>query len=63
MRELDYKEINKKIELIQKAAKDLQENSHGVQSIERNVDRILASVHSLKINVSDVVDILNINKN
>ena len=55
----DYKvkEMMENIQAIKKAATELQNISGGIQAVARNVDRILASVKMLEINVSDVVGI------
>ncbi len=51
-------ELDKRIQIIQEAALELQELSGGIQAVYRNADRILASVKMLEINVTDVLDIL-----
>jgi hypothetical protein len=51
--------MDENIQAIKKAALDLKEMSGGMQAVDRNVDRILASVKMLEINVSDVVKILS----
>jgi hypothetical protein len=51
------KEMAENIQAIKKAATELQDISGGVQAVDRNVDRILASVKMLEINVSDIIDI------
>ena len=55
----DYKvkEMMENIQAIKKAATELQNISGGIQAVARNVDRILASVKMLEINVSDIVGI------
>jgi len=50
----ELKEIDKMIEGIEKRAKGLIEKGQGIQAIERNAARILASTKMLKINVSDL---------
>jgi hypothetical protein len=52
----DIKELGKMIADIETAANQLIENSQGIQAIERNAERILASTAMLKINVSDLID-------
>lgn len=52
------KEIAEKIALIKKEAQELKAMSGGNQSVDRNVDRILASIKMLEINVTDVAEIL-----
>jgi hypothetical protein len=49
-------ELNEKIQAIKQAATELKELSGGIQAVDRNADRILASVKMLEINISDVLD-------
>jgi len=51
------KEMAKKIQAIKEAATELQNISGGIQAVERNVDRILANVKMLEINISDILGI------
>ena len=51
------REIQKEIEAISKATKRLKEISGGIQAIDRNASRILASTKMLEINVSDLLEI------
>ena len=53
----NVKEMAEKIQAIKEAATELQNISSGIQALDRNVDRILASVKMLEINISDIVDI------
>jgi hypothetical protein len=52
----DYqiKGMAEKIQAIKEAATELKNISGGIQAVARNVDRILASVKMLEINISDV---------
>lgn len=50
--------MDKRIQTIKTAARELQDLSGGIQAVYRNADRILASVKMLEINVSDVLDLL-----
>jgi hypothetical protein len=52
----DIKELGKMIADIETTAKGLIEKSQGIQAIERNAERILASTAMLKINVNDLID-------
>ncbi len=52
----DIKELGKMIDEIETAANGLIEKAQGIQAIERNAERILASTTMLKINVSDLID-------
>ena len=56
--EYNVKEMAEEIRLIKEAATKLQHISAGVQAVDRNVDRILASVAMLEMNISDIVDIV-----
>ena len=51
----DIKELGKMIDEIETAANGLIEKAQGIQAIERNAERILASTTMLKINVSDLI--------
>jgi len=53
---LDIKELGKMIDEIETAANGLIEKAQGIQAIERNAERILASTTMLKINVSDLIN-------
>ena len=55
----EYKisEMAEKIQVIKKAATELQRISGGIQAVDRNADRILASVRMLEINISDILDV------
>lgn len=50
--------MDEKIQAIKEAAQELKEISGGIQAVDRNVDRILASTKMLEINVSDVIRFL-----
>jgi len=51
------KKMDARIKKIRKAAEELKELSEGIQAIDRNASRILASVKMLEINISDILDI------
>jgi len=53
--EYNVEEMAEKIQMIKRAATELKHISGGIQSVDRNVDRILASVKVLEINVSDIL--------
>jgi hypothetical protein len=55
MDDLDLETISKMIEQIESAAASLIDKAQGIQTIERNAERILASVKMLRINVSDLL--------
>ena len=55
MDRLDLETIGKMIKQIESAATVLIRSAQGIQAIERNAERILASVKMLHINVSDLL--------
>jgi prefoldin subunit 5 len=50
--------IDTQIKIIKKATQELKQLSGGIQAIDRNAERILASVKMLEINISDVRDLV-----
>jgi hypothetical protein len=50
------KKIDTQIKAIKKAAQELKELSGGIPAVDRNAERILASVKMLEINISDLLD-------
>jgi prefoldin subunit 5 len=54
----ELRKIDTKIKTIKKASQELKQLSGGIQAIDRNAERILASVKMLEINVSDVRDLI-----
>ncbi|NMB41286.1 MAG: hypothetical protein GX996_05060 [Firmicutes bacterium] len=57
--EVDLREMAKVIEDIRQKVEHLMEISGGMQCVDRNCSRILASVKMLEINISDVVEFLD----
>jgi hypothetical protein len=51
-------DMSKKIELLKQTATELKRISGGIQAVDRNVDRILASIKMLEINISDLTGII-----
>ena len=51
-------DIAQKIEALKQTATELKRISGGNQAVDRNVDRILASIKMLEINVGDLKDII-----
>jgi len=58
MNRREIRKIDTRIKTIKKAAQELKQLSGGIQAIDRNAERILASVKMLEINVSDVKDLI-----
>ena len=57
MNRRELKKLETRIRAIQKAAQELKKFSRGIQAVDRNSNRILASVKMLQINVSDLLDL------
>ena len=51
------KKIDTRIKAIRRAAQELKELSGEIPAIDRNAERILASVKMLEINISDLLDL------
>ena len=58
---VDIQEMAKRIASIKENANQLKVMSDGIQAVDRNVDRILASVKMLEINISDLAEMLQDN--
>ncbi|MCX5813665.1 MAG: hypothetical protein NT178_14135 [Proteobacteria bacterium] len=54
----EYKinEMDEKIKLIRKTAEELNAISGGIQAVEKNIVRLLASTKMLELNISDFKD-------
>ena len=53
----DIQAMAKKIEDLKQAVIDLKELSGGIKAVERNAERMLASIRLLELDICDVVDI------
>ncbi len=56
--EYKIEDMAKKIQILKQTATELKRISGGIQAVDRNVDRILASIKMLEINISDVKGLL-----
>ena len=54
----EIKKLDTRIKMIKKATQELKQLSGGIQAVDRNAERILASVKMLEINISDVKDLV-----
>jgi len=54
----EIRKLDTRIKTIKKATLELKQLSGGIQAIDRNAERILASVKMLEINISDVKDLI-----
>ena len=57
MNRREIKKLDTRIKAIKKAAQELKRFSKGIQAVDRNADRILASAKMLEINISDLLDL------
>ena len=55
---VNIKEMAQKISSIKQEANELKAMSGGIQAVDKNIDRILASIKMLEINISDLLDVL-----
>jgi len=56
MDEPNIKKMCRLIRQLHKTAQELKTKGKGIQAVERNVDRILASIKMLELNVCDISD-------
>ena len=56
MNRKELRKMDTRIKAIRKAARELKELSGGIQAVDCNTDRVLASVKMLEINISDLVE-------
>lgn len=56
--EYDIKVMADKIRALKRSAIELKEMSGGMQAVDRNIDRILACIRMLEINISEVLDVI-----
>ena len=57
MNRREIRKLDTRIQTIKKAAQELKGLSGGIQAVDRNAERILASVKMLEINISDLLDL------
>jgi hypothetical protein len=57
MNRREIKKLDTRIKTIKKAAQELKEFSNGIPAVDRNAERILASVKMLEINISDILEL------
>jgi hypothetical protein len=55
---IDIKKVAQKISSIKKEVNELKAMSGDIQAVDKNIDRILASIKMLEINISDLLDVL-----
>ena len=55
---INMMKMAQKISSLKQEANELKAMSGGIQAVDRNIDRILACIKMLEINISDIVEIL-----
>ncbi|UCH06328.1 MAG: hypothetical protein JSV55_09375 [Deltaproteobacteria bacterium] len=51
-------EMDELIQRMRQCAEELKKKDDGIQAVERNVDRILANIKMLELNISDLKDLI-----
>jgi hypothetical protein len=51
-------EMDELIQRLRQNAEELKKKDEGIQAVERNVDRILANIKMLELNISDLKDLI-----
>jgi len=51
-------EMDELIRRMRQCAEELKKKDNGIQAVERNVDRILANIKMLELNISDVKELV-----
>ena len=57
MADWNIEDMDALIKRLRQLAEELKQKSGGIQAVDRNVDRILANVKMLELNISDVMEI------
>lgn len=57
MADVDMKSLNQSVQQMRQLAAELKGKAGGIQAVERNIDRILASIKMLELNISDVYEL------
>jgi prefoldin subunit 5 len=57
MADVDIKDLDHSIKQMRQIAEELKSKAGRIQAVERNVDRILASIKMLELNISDVYEL------
>jgi len=48
--------LDEKIKTLRKIAEEVKEAGNGIEAVKRNINRVLASIKMLEINICDVYD-------
>ena len=55
--DVDLKDLDHSIQQMRRIAEELKGKAGRIQAVERNVDRILASIKMMELNISDVYEL------
>lgn len=55
---INMEKMAQKISSLKQEANELKAMSGGIQAVDRNIDRILACIKMLEINISDLLNVL-----
>ena len=58
MENWNLEEMDERIQQMRHLAEELKHRGEGIQAVERNVDRILASIKMLELNITDMRGLL-----
>ncbi len=58
MEKWNVEELADRIQQLRRIAEEIREKGEGIETLEKNVDRILAGVRMLEINIGDVTAVL-----
>lgn len=58
MNNYNVKEMAEDIQRLRQCAEELKGKARGIQAVERNLERILASIKMLELNISDVEELI-----
>ena len=58
MEKWNVEELADRIQQLRRIAEEIREKGEGIETLEKNVDRILAGVRMLEINIGDVKAVL-----
>ena len=58
MESWNIEELAERIQALRRIAEEIEERGKGIETLERNVLRILTSVRMLEINIGDLMEVL-----
>ncbi len=58
MKDFDIQKVSELIRQLRDTAEEIKEKGQGIETINRNVDRLMACVRMLELNISDIKDIV-----